>query len=63
MTGEIDITQLRRKKKKKEKKKKKRGYSDYIKTGKVRSKQAREKAANAPPTPRKKFTAEDKAEE
>lgn len=40
MSGEIDISDLRRKKKKKEKKKKKRGYSDYIKTGKVKAKRA-----------------------
>lgn len=36
MSGDIDIADLKRKKKKKEKKKKKRGYSDYIKTGKVK---------------------------
>ena len=38
MNGEIDVSQLTRKKKKKDKKKKKRGYSDYLKTGKLRSK-------------------------
>ena len=38
MSGEIDITQLTRKRKKKDKKPKKRGYSDYIKTGKLKQK-------------------------
>jgi hypothetical protein len=38
MSGELDISQLRRKRKKKPKKKKRRGYSDYIKTGKLKSK-------------------------
>lgn len=47
MTGEIDISQLRRKKKKKEKKRKKRGFSDFIRTGKVRSKKDREKDMDA----------------
>lgn len=38
MNGEIDVSQLTRKKKKKQKKKK-RGYSDYLKTGKVKAPQ------------------------
>ena len=44
MSGEIDIRQLTRKKsKKKDKKKKKRGYSEYVKTGKLKSKRSQTK--------------------
>ena len=38
MSGEIDISNLKRKRNKKDKKKKKRGYSDFIKTGKLKTK-------------------------
>ena len=42
MAGEIDIRTLQKKRKKKQKKKR-RGYSDYIKTGKLTSKFAKKK--------------------
>ena len=51
MNGEIDVSQLTRKKnRKKDKKKKKRGFSDYIRSGKIRSKNGK-----VPQPPSKKF--------
>ena len=57
MNGEIDVSQLKRKKKKKDKKRKCRGYSDYIRTGKVGGSKHRR-----PIYSKKRFN-EDKGEE
>lgn len=61
MNNEIDIRTLTKKRKKKEKKKK-RGYSDFIKTGKVRAKYRRQPGAPAPVVGRKRFNEDKEAE-